>query len=202
MLLFTVVFALLAGWGGSVLKRGVERRAAIDHILGCGGQVTYDYEDRQEGFLPADWPRTHGFFQPIIDAYAKRLARCDLAGVKLHVADSDLGFIAQLPEVQMLWLQGDGISDSGLKPISRLKKLQSLWLCGRKITDIGLEHLQQLESLDSSPMWMAATQPTMNGLANLLKLGSRLRFPVSLYGRTVTDASVPAVRDVADPRKS
>lgn len=73
--------------------------------------------------------------------------------------DSDLQFVGQLPNLEVLLLESTPISDAGLAHLTSLKKLKTLNLQQTSITDAGFLHLKLLTVLES----LNVSQTGING---------------------------------------
>jgi hypothetical protein len=115
-----------------------------------------------------------------------RLGQVVYQGYDPKVGDAGLVHLAGLTRLEILELQGTGLTDRGLANLSGLTRLQDLSLGDTRITDAGLKHLKglsQLQELD-----LRDTAVTDAGLTALTGL-SRLR-TVRLEGTRVTPRGV------------
>ncbi len=90
-------------------------------------------------------------------------ALAKLAPVATNIVELEIGFsaitddglapIADMPNLEKLYLQKTGITDEGLSRLSNATKLRYLNLYGTQITDDGLEYLEGLDSLRSLFLW-------------------------------------------------
>ncbi len=69
------------------------------------------------------------------------------------VTDAGLSAMADMPNLEKLYLQKTGITDEGLAQLSKFKKLRYLNLYGTEISDDGLDHLLELNNLKSLYLW-------------------------------------------------
>ncbi len=65
----------------------------------------------------------------------------------VEITDEALADLAQMPQLQTLWLEQAKITDEGLKELKRFPKLEVLNLIGTRITDKGLTHLADCKAL-------------------------------------------------------
>ncbi|MCA9072262.1 MAG: leucine-rich repeat domain-containing protein [Planctomycetaceae bacterium] len=77
----------------------------------------------------------------------KNIVELNLGDVK-GLQDSDLLFVGQLPNLEVLVLQSTPITDNGLSHLTSLKKLKSLNLQRTGISDSGFLHLKNLTALE------------------------------------------------------
>ncbi len=153
--------------------RASEREKALEHIRELGGKYTVD--DKQPG-------------QPVVTV--------DLRG-RNNLIDSDLVFLALIPEVQELNLSNTGVTDDCLEHIAALHDLKTLHLDVTKISDAGLERLQSLKELRS--LFLFHTRVTDSGLPSLKSLPKlELLF---LGGNEIGDAGVESLSGLPALRK-
>lgn len=69
------------------------------------------------------------------------------------VTDDGLAALADMGNLERLYLQKTAITDDGLMHLSSLKRLRYLNLYGTQISDTGLEHLEALDELQSLYLW-------------------------------------------------
>jgi hypothetical protein len=82
--------------------------------------------------------------------------------------DVDLEVLADLPELNEVYLSGTGITDAGLSQLVHLPRLEALHLNGTRITDVGLARLAELTNLEI--LFLDSTQITDGGLVHLTRL--------------------------------
>jgi hypothetical protein len=137
--------------------------------------------------------RAHG---QMTDAVLARLARLghlthlDLSGSRA-VTDEGVRHLARLPGLRHLDLSGCAVGDAGLAALRELPALEWLSLAGTPVTDAGAPHLAACAGL--RVLRLRGT-PTGDGVLRALAGHDALRELHS--GELVTDAGLPALRDV------
>ncbi|PHR97593.1 MAG: hypothetical protein COA78_27420 [Blastopirellula sp.] len=70
----------------------------------------------------------------------------DLEGKRF--AEGSLGPLAELPDLERLYLALSSVTDDDLEPVAQLTKIRRISLWRTKVSNDGLEHLKQLEDLE------------------------------------------------------
>ncbi len=123
-----------------------------------------------------------------VDALAKTLTILNLDTT--HISDGALAPLADLTEMDTMYLSATQIGDEGLAHLRRMKKLRSLVLDGTIITDVGLKELGRMRSLRG--LGIAHTGISDAGLRHLRSLPLE---GLSLIGTGVTDAGLVHFRE-------
>ena len=84
---------------------------------------------------------------------------------KIRATDADLEHVADLRQLQWLYLNGTEVTDRGLAHLNRLDGLTLLHLADTQITDAGLEHLAGLDNLRT--LHVSGTAVTDAGMEQL-----------------------------------
>ncbi len=190
LLLITVV----AIWLGVQVDRAHRQRSLLAVIQKANGQPSYDYQFDANWMGVWDpkppgpeWLRnligveyfsniTGAFYWHATDDDIKPLCGYDsirsinfLLDNNSHVTDEGLKYLAALPSLEDLAVQGSkDLTDNGLKYFASLKHLKSLALCYSNVTDAGLKRLSALHQLGW--LWLTGTQVTDAGLQHLKTL--------------------------------
>jgi hypothetical protein len=77
----------------------------------------------------------------------RKSSKYDAQWLGPEVDDTGLGFLAAMPELEVLSVDGTGLTDAGLLHLLKLKKLTTLDLSYTQITDKGLDRLKELPEL-------------------------------------------------------
>lgn len=88
-----------------------------------------------------------GLLEPLAD----RIAWLDLATTS--VDDDGLEVVAQMNELQRLYLQNTAVTGEGLSHLTELERLEYLNLYGAPVDDGGLVHLRAITSLRTVYLW-------------------------------------------------
>ncbi len=186
LLLLVVVVAVPCSWLAPELERARKQRGAAEAIEKAGGTVSYDYQLDSSGFQngSAAPPEPAWLRELLGDDLFVNVVRGDIRASEVN--DGRLQHLNALPQLQVLWLFGTGVTDAGLKHLEGLTKLQWLRLDRTNVTDAGLQHLKgltQLQQLEiSSDNIGDAGLQHLRGLTQLQTL--------DLRGTNVTDAGV------------
>jgi hypothetical protein len=180
-----IVVMLLASIGMSWIavnvQRAQRRRNAVEAIVGAGGYVTYEYDNRGEPEPPEPvWLRNmlgDDFFAAVNTiSFATRsgvehlvafpeLKALILSGTR--VTDADLEYVNGLTELRGLLLEGTSVTDVGLEHVKGLTQLRELDLSSTQVTDAGLEHLKRFSNLRQ--LNLDGTRVTPDGIVKLKK---------------------------------
>ena len=106
-----------------------EEQAAVKAVLALGGKVMYENQ-----YCAKDPP-----------PYRGRVWCVDLTDTM--ATDASLDFLAKMPELLDLRLDGTNITDAGLERLKGVKRLALLYLARTKITDVGVDTLVGLPHL-------------------------------------------------------
>jgi hypothetical protein len=79
------------------------------------------------------------------------------------VTNDDLKLIADISNVEVLWLYGTKVTDAGMVHVGELDQLKFLDLKGSQLTDVGLAHLTACKSLEV--LSIVGTTVTAEGLS-------------------------------------
>jgi Leucine-rich repeat (LRR) protein len=109
------------------------------------------------------------------------------------VTDAALANLTALKALQKLYLEGTEVTGLGLAQLKDLKELRILRLWGSKMTDAGMVHLKVLTTLKKLDL-SCCTQVTDAGLANLKGLTSLQT--LNLRETQVTDAGLTHLKDL------
>lgn len=143
LLLITTLFSL---WMGIKTFRANKVRQLERQIDTFGGKVISEHQ------LPAgrfDKSAEHDVPEIILEAVGKEWFDNPkvviLEGIPLE--DSDLRFLREYPDIQLLQLAGTNITDIGLNHVAEISGLQMLYVYQTKITDEGIKSLRKLNYL-------------------------------------------------------
>ncbi len=163
LLLLTLVLAvLLATWKTSVQPYVAQKRAA-DKLAKIGAEIE---------LAPGEpsWMRSL-----LGEAYTMDVVMVRLEGKEF--ADRDLAPLADLPQLQRLFLDYVPITDEGLKQIEHLTNLREISLGKTRVGDAGLAHLAKLRNLQS--LDLSGNAITDRGVAHLRGLDKLVTLELS-----------------------
>jgi len=158
MLLATVVFALLCGSVGEKVRVAWKQRQAVEEILGLGGVVRCEYQDKpyragtsQNVGALAQPPEPPGpkWLRALLGEHF--FARVSTVWFPAGVGDEDLACLDHMPYLTELHLKPSAVTKVGLSHVWRHPQLTSLSLRSTCFSDSeapNLESLQQLQFLD------------------------------------------------------
>lgn len=181
-----VAATVLCLWLGVQVNRASRQRAAVEHILGLGGSVTYHHMYDSSGkYIPnAAGPGPEWLRGLIGDEYFDSVKEVTLRDTEL--ADDTMQRLSSLPQLTAIILDKSNVTDQGLSYLAHLERLESLHLKSTSITDAGLRHLGQLSSLNE--LWLDGTGVTDASLPVLISLPSLKQ--VRLVGTEITESGV------------
>lgn len=159
-----ILLTLVIGSGiGLLTRRERLQGKAREMILGAGGAVGYDYQNRGNS-VPAATPRTPAWsLRTIGDHYFHDIVSVQLFGCP--VDDDRMAALGGLTQLRFLNIGQTRATDAGLAHLKHLSQLQSLDLVETRVSDAGLAHLRGLEQLRY--LNLAADRVTDVGLAHL-----------------------------------
>ena len=102
------------------------------------------------------------------------------------IRDGQLVRIGELPNLQLISLEGNPITDETLASISNVQNLHSLYLTDTNVGDHGLSYLENASNLQQ--LWLGGTEITDDGLSSLKNL--RFLGYVDLSNTDVSDAGL------------
>jgi Leucine rich repeat len=163
--LVTACALLLAGTLATLGCSPSDKDAALARIQQAGGTVNYDSQGRVVSVDLSDTQATDEELAAVRVLPDVRTINCTNArGIK----GTDLDVLAELKNLETLYLVGTSVDDEGLSRLKDLKSLKTLHLGRTRITDKGM--------------------PALDGLANLQTL--------SLGNTDVTDAGLVQLRNL------
>ena len=128
LLVLTVVVALPCSWLSVKMRAAKEQHLAFEKIAKektfGDGLTVYDYDG---GPSEAEW---------LLDLFGIDFFH-DVAEVGLH-SDSQMEFLACMPQIREMAIDGTEITDAGMEHMKGLKQLQMLWVRDTAVTDTGL----------------------------------------------------------------
>lgn len=133
-LLVTAALAVLLAIRQSAVRKYEGQRRAAAELLAVGGTCTV------EPIRPAPlrWLVADGDLGPVATV---RLEGCSEPG-------KSLAALADLPDLERLYISNSAVTDDDLRHIAGLKKLRRLALWRTNITERGIRHLENLENLE------------------------------------------------------
>jgi hypothetical protein len=114
----------------------------------------------------------------------------------IRVTDAGLPYLAQLRNLEALYLSDTGITDAGLPYLAQLRNLETLHLAETKITGSGLFHLADLPKL--TELDLSSTKVTGERLVGIPGM-ARLR-GLNLYGTHLTSRSLQFLTRLSELR--
>lgn len=142
-----------------------ERELAIDMIRAAGGTLNYDDQGRVVSVNLSDTQATDEELAAIRVLPYVRTVNCSNAS---RITGSSLYLLANLKNLETLFLVGTDLEDSGLAGVQNLTSLKTLNLDGTKITDAGMPALANLKNLQT--LVLGDTAITDRGLVQLRDL--------------------------------
>lgn len=180
LLLLMLLASIFMVWVVVRLEQANRQREVVETIVELGGRVLYDYQmNRAKSPGPA-WLRKllgNDFFTNVVGVSFRRQRQFTGAGLEQ---------LAELAQLQSLYLGYTQVADGGLRHIQGLTQLKALSLGHTQVSGAGLEYLEGLTQLNA--LFLDHTQVGDAGLEHLAGLG-QLR-QLHLDYTKVTDAGL------------
>src|SRR5262245_13824921 len=119
LLVTMLICAGVFGWVGYQVKRGVERRRAVEAILQAGGSV--EYAEYSSPLGHSRWLRSQLGEAVLLDVHSVHLTAT-------RFGDRDMVHLHPLTQLQGLWLDGTQVTDAGLIHLQSQPRLNFLSL--------------------------------------------------------------------------
>ena len=166
MKLLTIAHAvILASTLATAGCRRPDREVAIEAIRAAGGTLNYDDQGRVVSVNLSDTQATDEELAAISALPYVRTVNCSNAS---RITGSSLHLLANLKNLETLYLVRTDLKDSGLAGVQNLMSLKTLNLDGTKITDAGMPALANLKNLQT--LVLGNTAITDRGLVQLRDL--------------------------------
>jgi hypothetical protein len=140
LLVLAVVIAIPCNWFTLKMKQAESQRKVVAILSNMNGRCYYDYETD----LPATLVRTSypTWLRKILeDDFFANVTQ--FRGTGSFITDSECVFLAELPQLKDIDLNGANITDAGLKHLEGVSNLKIVTLNSTKVTDIGVAKLQK-----------------------------------------------------------
>lgn len=166
MKLFVIAHAVvLASMLATLGCKRPDREVAIDMIQAAGGTLNYDDQGRVVSVNLSDTQATDEELAAISMLPFVRTVNCTNAH---RIKGSSLDLLANLKNLETLYLVRTDLEDSGLTGVQNLTSLKTLNLDGTRITDAGMPALANLKNLQT--LVLGNTAITDRGLVQLRDL--------------------------------
>ena len=151
-MIFTLIFAVTAGWLGRWVEKKRRERTVVDEIISSGGQALYDYQEGYEFREPTGpgWLRKilgENFFSEVDDVTLNGTPNGGPTAFTIGLGRPSalalgLDRVKEFSHLRKLRLYETDVSDAALVNLGTSTELQELDLHGADITNAGLQHLR------------------------------------------------------------